>query len=195
MAVLDIVVFLLIGGFGIRGLMSGFVKEILSLTAVVAGIIAVRIFHEPVTAFMAPYIGSEYAAALLAFVFIFGALYIAARLVANTLSSQVRNAGLGSVDRVLGFGFGALKGLLIATVGFVLFTMVYDALYGELSLRPDWMRHTRTYPLLNASGEAMSGWVAQSSRDGGIIGVGEEKVPADGPAYPIKREEREEDKP
>ena len=195
MAVLDIVVFLLIGGFGIRGLMSGFVKEVLSLAAIVAGIIAVRIFHESVTNFLAPHIGSEYASALLAFVFIFGVLYISTRLVASTLASQVRNAGLGSIDRVLGFGFGALKGLLIATVGFVLFTMVYNALYGELAVRPDWLRHTRTYPLLNASGDAMSGWVARSSRDGGIIGVGEENVPADGPAYPIKKEAPDEEKP
>ena len=189
MAVLDIVVFLLIGGFGIRGLMTGFVKEVLSLAAVVAGIVAIRIFHGSVTNFMGPYIGSEYAAALLAFVFIFGVIYISAKLSASTLASQVRNVGLGSVDRVLGFGFGAVKGLLIATVGFVLFTMVYDALYGELSPRPDWVRHTKSYPLLNAAGEAMSSWVAESSRDGGIIGVGEEKVAADGPAYPIKKEE------
>lgn len=192
MALLDIVVFLLIGGFGVRGLMSGFVREVLSLCAVVAGIVAIRIFHGSVTAFMAPHIGSEYAAALLAFVFIFGVIYISAKLIASTASTQIRNVGLGSVDRILGFGFGAVKGLLIATVGFVLFTMVYEALYGQLSQRPDWMRSTRTYPLLNASGEAMSSWVAQNSRDGGLIGVGEEKVKPDGPAYPISKEQSED---
>ncbi len=72
MAVLDIVVLLLVGGFGVRGLMKGFVKEVLSLCAVVAGIIAVRFLHAPVTGWFAPYLGSEYVAALLVFVAIFG---------------------------------------------------------------------------------------------------------------------------
>lgn len=190
MAVLDIVVFLLIGGFGVRGFLSGFVKEVLSLCAIVAAIVAVRVFHAQVTAFMTSYVGSEYAAALLAFVFIFGVIYISAKLIASTASSQVRNVGLGTVDRVLGFGFGAVKGMLIATVGFVLFTMSYDALYGELSPRPDWMRHTRSYPLLNAGGEAMSSWIAKTSRSGGLISLGEEKVEPDGTAYAIAREKK-----
>ncbi len=86
------------------------------------------------------------------------------------------------VDRVLGLGFGAIKGILVATVCFVGFTFVYDALYGELTPRPDWLRLTRSYPLLNASGEAMSSWVAQTSREGGLVGVGEEKTEADGAA-------------
>ncbi len=54
MAVLDIVVLLLVGGFGVRGLMKGFVKEVLSLCAVVAGIIAVRFLHAPVTGWSRP---------------------------------------------------------------------------------------------------------------------------------------------
>ncbi len=190
MATFDIVIFLLIGGFGVRGFLAGFVREILSLCAVVAAILAIRVFHEVVTAFIAPHIGSEYPAALLAFIFLFGVVYMSVKLVANTLSNQARNIGLGSMDRVLGFGFGAVKGMLIATVGFALFTMVYDALYGELSPRPDWLRHTQSYPLLNAGAEAMSKWVAENRSDGGLIGFGEEKVVPDGPAYPIKRGER-----
>ncbi|HZV57935.1 MAG TPA: CvpA family protein [Sphingobium sp.] len=181
MATLDIVIFVLIGGFGVRGFMAGFVREILSLCAVVAGILAVRVFHEPVTAFLAPHIGSEYPAALLAFIFLFGVIYMSVKLVANTLSNQARNVGLGTMDRVLGFGFGAVKGMLIATVGFALFTMVYDALYGELSPRPDWLRYTQSYPLLNAGAEAMSKWVAENRSEGGLIGFGEAMVAPDDP--------------
>lgn len=185
MAVLDIVVLLLVGTFGVRGVLRGFVKEVLSLGAVAAGVIAIFFFHGRITDFVSPWMGgNQYIAALLTFVFIFGTVYVAVRLLASTASSQIRNAGLGFVDRALGLGFGAIKGMLIATVCFVTFTMVYDALFGELSQRPDWMRLTRSYPLLNAAGEAMSSWVAQSARDGGLTGLGE-KPKADGEAFPI----------
>jgi len=171
MAVLDIVVLLLVGGFGVRGLIKGFVNEVLSLCAVVAGIVAVRFLHAPIADWFAPYLGNEYIAALIVFVTIFGLIYVGVKLIAGTISSGIRNVGLGMVDRVLGLGFGAIKGILIATLCFVGFTFVYDALYGELSPRPEWLRVTRSFPLLNASGEAMSSWVAENSRDGGLAGL------------------------
>lgn len=170
MALLDIVVFLLIGGFGIRGFLSGFVTESLSLGAVIAGILAVRFLHAPVTGFLAPYVSGEYVAALLAFVLIFGIVYFGGRMLAGSIGRQTRKSALGAVDRLLGLGFGAVKGLLIATVGFVCFSMVYDLLYGDVATRPGWVRLSRSYPLLNASGQAMSAWLAENSQDGGLLG-------------------------
>lgn len=171
MALLDIAVFLLIGGFGIRGLISGFVTESLSLAAVIGGVIAVRFLHAPATAFLTPHMGSEYAAALLAFVAVFAMVFIGGKMLAGMIGRQTKQSTLGMVDRMLGLGFGAVKGLLIATLGFVLFTIVHDSLYGELSPRPDFMRLSRSYPLLNASGQAMSAWIAENSRSGGLLGA------------------------
>ena len=189
MAVFDIVVLLVVGAFGARGLMKGFVKEVLALCAVVAGIIAVRMLHGPITNWVAPHLGSEYVAALLALVLIFGSVFLASKLLASTISSQIRNAGLGFFDRVLGFGFGAIKGLLIITVCYVAFIFVYHALYGQTSVKPDWLRLSRSDPLLNASSEAMSSWAAQNSRDGGLTSFGEDKAKPDGPAMPINKAE------
>jgi membrane protein required for colicin V production len=170
MALLDIVVFLLIGGFGIRGFLSGFVTESLSLCAVLGGILAVRFLHTPVTAFLAAYVSSEYVAALLSFVLLFATVFIAGKMLAGSIGKHTKSSALGPFDRVLGLGFGAVKGLLIATVGFVLFSIVYDALYGDLAARPGWVRTSRSYPLLNASGQAMSKWLAENSQSGGLLG-------------------------
>jgi membrane protein required for colicin V production len=79
---------------------------------------------------------------------------------------------LGPIDRVLGFGFGFMKGLIAATLIFLLLVMGYETVFGAKEKRPLWMTESRTYPLLNASGEAMSGFVA--ARRG--------KVEADEPA-------------
>ena len=66
---------------------------------------------------------------------------------------------LGPFDRVLGGGFGALKGLLGATLFFLLANLATDMVYGPEADRPDWMTKSRTYPLLNASGRAIVDWV------------------------------------
>jgi len=92
------------------------------------------------------------------------------KMLANMIGRRTRSSLLGPADRLLGAGFGAVKGLLVATVCFVLFTICYDALYGVETSRPDWLRLSRAYPLLSASGSAMSEWVAENSRNGGLIG-------------------------
>ena len=66
---------------------------------------------------------------------------------------------LGPVDRLLGAGFGALKGLLVATILFLGANLLADMWSGEASRRPEWLRSSRTYPLLNASGQAVLSFV------------------------------------
>ena len=66
---------------------------------------------------------------------------------------------LGPFDRVLGGGFGALKGLLGVTLFFLLANLATDMVYGPKAERPEWMTKSRTYPLLNASGRAIVDWV------------------------------------
>jgi len=66
---------------------------------------------------------------------------------------------LGPFDRVLGGGFGMLKGLLGVTLFFLLANLATDMVYGPQSDRPEWMTKSRTYPLLFASGRAIVDWV------------------------------------
>jgi len=176
MTTLDIAMLLLVGGLAVRGALAGFVTESLSLGALIAAIIAIRLFHAPGTAMLTGLIGAEYGAALIAFVLIFGIVFILGKMLARMIGGRTRNSLLGPVDRLLGLGFGAIKGLIVATICFVLFTICYDALYGVETPRPDWLRLSRAYPLLNASGSAMSEWIAENSRSGGLIGQVNEMI-------------------
>jgi len=157
---LDIVVLLLIGGLGVWGALRGFVTEVLSLFAWGAAIFALRVLHRPATGLIqASLVGDRSAAAVLAFALVFLAVYVAGRLVARSLGARTRQSILGPVDRLLGLGFGALKGLLVATVLFLGANLLVDLTRGQAAVRPDWMRQSRTYPLLNASGRAIVDWV------------------------------------
>ena len=157
---MDAIVLVLLLGLGIWGALRGFVTEILSLFAWAAAIFALKLLHQPATRLLQAHLVSGWgAAAVLAFVLVFLGVYLAGRLVAGALGRRTRQSVLGPLDRLLGAGFGALKGLLVATVLFLGANLLIDLARGQAGTRPDWMRQSRTYPLLNASGRAVVDWV------------------------------------
>jgi membrane protein required for colicin V production len=161
MTALDIIVLVLLGGGAVFGFMRGFVQEALSLIAWIMIIVAVRIFHAPATAALGESVGTESGAAVLAFLAIVIVVYALGRWIAKSIGAKSRKSVLGPIDRVLGFGFGALKGLIAATLIFLLLVMGYETVFGSDEKRPEWMSASRTYPLLNASGDAMSAFVRE----------------------------------
>lgn len=161
MNAVDILVLIAIGGCALLGLLRGFVLETLSLIAWVAGIFAIRLFHAPVADLLTPFVGTESGAAVLALALVFGVTFGAGKLIARSIGRRTRQSVLGPVDRVLGGGFGAVKGLIGATIVFLAFSLVYDTIYGSAARRPDWLSDARTFPLLNASGQAISEFVAE----------------------------------
>ena len=159
MTALDIIVLFLLGGGAVAGFLRGFVQEALSMVAWVLIIVAVWMLHAPATAALAEAIGSETGAAVLAFLSIAIVIFALGKWISKSLGAKSRKSVLGPVDRVLGFGFGMVKGLIIATLIFLLIVMGYDVVFGADEGRPEWMTTSRTYPLLNASGDAMSEFV------------------------------------
>ncbi|ATE64104.1 CvpA family protein [Rhizorhabdus dicambivorans] len=175
---LDIIVLLAIFGGGIFGMMRGFVTEVIALFAWVAAIVALKLFHEPATKLLFHVVGNPSGASVLAFALVFLIVYAGGKLVAASLGQRTRSSVLGPLDRVLGFGFGALKGLIVVTLAYLLINLGYDTLYGVTAERPNWMRQSRTHPLLNATGRAVIDWIGKYRKQGGLIG-GEAKAEAE----------------
>ena len=157
---LDIVVLVLVGGGAVLGFSRGLVQEVTLLLAWVLAIAAVRFFHPLVTDLLAGWVGTEGGAAMLAFVLLFGGVFVLAKWGSRALGQRSRASLVGGFDRGLGAGFGAVKGLLIATIGFMVVTLLYDIGYGNAQ-RPAWMTGSRTYPALNATSAAMSKVIAE----------------------------------
>lgn len=152
---LDIIVLLLVGGGLVFGFLRGFVQEVLALGAWVAAIVALKLFHDPVRQWLEGPVGTPSGAAVLAFALLFGVVFIAGKLIARRIGGATRKSVVGPIDRVLGGGFGVLKGLIGATLLYLAAALVYDTIYGRAAERPDWMVESRTYPLLDASGRAI----------------------------------------
>ncbi|HEX5238374.1 MAG TPA: CvpA family protein [Sphingomicrobium sp.] len=161
MTALDVFVFLLLIGGGAVGFVRGFVHEIISLLAWIVAIVVLKLFHGQLWSGLENTFGSSpAAAAVLAFAILFIPSFVLVKVLARTLGGRTRrHAVLGPFDRVLGAGFGLLKGLLGATLFFLLANLATDMVYGPQADRPAWMAKSRTYPLLNASGRAIVDWV------------------------------------
>ena len=159
MTALDIGVLVLLGGGAAFGAMRGFVHEALSLFAWVLAVMAVKFLHTPVTDALASPVGTTSGAAALAVVLLFGVTFLVGRMLAKSLGARTKKSVLGPVDRVLGLGFGFAKGLILASLLFLLATLVIDTVRGGPANRPAWLRDARTYPLLNATSRAMSDYV------------------------------------
>ena len=161
MTALDVFVFLLLIGGAAVGFVRGFVHEVISLFAWVVAIAMLKLFHTQLWTGLIRSFGTESAAAaVLAFAILFVPIFIIVKLLARSLGGKTRrHSMLGPFDRVLGGGFGALKGLLGATLFFLLANLATDMVYGPQAERPQWMTKSRTYPLLNASGRGIVDWV------------------------------------
>lgn len=150
----DIIVLLIVGVAAVGGFLRGFVQEVLSLAAWLLAIFAIRYLHTSATAFLYEYVGTTSGAAVLAFVLLLLIPYVAMKLIAGWAGRTTRNSVLGPFDRVLGFGFGAVKGVIIVVMAFSVLVLGYDTVWGP-SGRPAWMVNAQTYRFVNASAEAM----------------------------------------
>jgi len=161
MTALDVFVFLLLIGGGAVGFVRGFVHEVISILAWIVGIAMLKLFHTQLwTGLENSFHTSPAGGAVLAFALLFVPSFLLVKLLARTIGGKTRrHSVLGPFDRTLGAGFGLLKGLLGATLFFLLANLATDMVYGPQADRPEWMTKSRTFPLLNASGRSIVDWV------------------------------------
>ena len=108
----DIIVFIIIGVAAIGGFLRGLVQEVLSLAAWALAAAAIYYLHEPFTEILLEYLDAEPTTSILAFALLLLIPYAAMKLIANNVGEASRGSIMGPIDRVLGFGFGVVKGAL-----------------------------------------------------------------------------------
>lgn len=151
MTALDIIVLLLVGLGIFSGFRKGLAYTILSLCVWVLIVLAMWLLHGPISRGLEPVIGTTSGAYVLAFAAIFAIVFIGGKVIAARMSRGVRKSFVGGLDRLLGAGFGALKGLVYATLFYMAFSFAYDTIWGRSAARPDWIRNAVTYPLIDGT--------------------------------------------
>ncbi len=160
MTAFDLIVLLILGTAASGGFFRGFVQEVLSLAAWALAVLAIRYLHTDLTAALFDFMGSPASAAILAFALLLLIPYAGMKLIANVAGRSSRTSVLGPVDRVLGFGFGAIKGMVIVVMAFSLLVLGYDTVWGAKG-RPVWIAEARSYQLVDAGSKAMVQLIAE----------------------------------
>ena len=118
---IDIVIVVVFLFFVVTAFSAGFVREVISMSAALAGVILAGLFYQDVASSLLFSIDNETTANVLGFLIIFLGITLAGQLIAMVVHPVITVLQLGMFDQLLGALFGAVKALLIIEVLLVLF--------------------------------------------------------------------------
>ncbi|MCL2761824.1 MAG: CvpA family protein [Treponema sp.] len=115
MAIIDIIFIAIIGISALRCAVRGLVSELLSMAAVVFGLLAAVLFFRSGALLVREQFMPEVKAIpeIIAFAAIFLAVFVIIKILEIMLKHIIEGIRLGGIDRLLGFLFGLAEGLII----------------------------------------------------------------------------------
>jgi membrane protein required for colicin V production len=141
---MDIALIVVILISAVLAFMRGFVHEVLSIAAWI-GAIVVTIFAFPYgQPFARQYIEIALLADAVTGLAIFVVALVIFTIVSHAISRNVRNSGLGAVDRSLGLLFGAFRGVVLICAAYL--AMMWAIPKPED--RPLWIQNARSTPMV-----------------------------------------------
>lgn len=159
----DLFALIVLFASGVMALMRGFVREALTVTALVAAALA-ALWTRPVFAGLAQgFVSSSLLANLIAMGIVFILVYLAVSFVTSSLQKNVKSGeDVTVIDRSLGFVFGLVRGLVLLGLLVLVFK---NTLPGA---SPPWLTGARVYPLAEASANLLQSLAPEGSwaRDG-----------------------------
>jgi membrane protein required for colicin V production len=121
------------------GLVRGFIREVISLIALFCAIV-LAVKCAPIVGASFGWLSSDNLRYLFAFGLIFILVLVSGFFVGKLVHKLIEVVGLGLMDRVLGAGFGAIRGLL--------FTTVFLFIVGGTAMRTaEWYQQSQILPL------------------------------------------------
>lgn len=113
---LTVVLLAFTGFLAFRAYRNGFVRELVSLSAVILAIPVAGVFYDDMYPKVHPIVENENLAYLISFVAIFAGVIVAGQVISYVLREFVTMLNLGALDHVAGGLFGFLKAVIGAQV-------------------------------------------------------------------------------
>jgi membrane protein required for colicin V production len=118
---LDLVILLVIAWFTIAGATAGLPRELVTLVAMLAGVVLAGAFYDNLAADILVMVKNDRTARVAAFIAIFLAVFGAGQIVAVLLRDVASALALGPLNHVGGLIIGLLKGVIIVETALILF--------------------------------------------------------------------------
>jgi membrane protein required for colicin V production len=186
--VLDAIVIVVVLISAILAMVRGFVREVLSVASWVAAAAAAYFFYKPIVPLVKPYIESNTVATIVAAAAIFFVALIVASYITMRISDFVIDSRVGAFDRMLGFVFGAARGVLLLVIALLFFNWLVPN-------PPAWVAQAASKPVLDGIGAQLMAALPEDAEAtilrhlrGGDESPGEAPPPPDGTDLPPAEE-------
>jgi membrane protein required for colicin V production len=118
---LDVVIILMLGGFTFAAYSAGLIREVITLFAVVIGIIIAGFLYDNLAVDVLVFLDNENAAEAVSFLALFGGVYLLGQIGAYMLKTGASLLMLGTLDSVGGAAFGFIKGVFVVQILVIVF--------------------------------------------------------------------------
>lgn len=175
----DVLAGLLLVISALTAFMRGATRELLGVISFIgATLIAIWCLR-----YSAPFfrgmISADWAAVTAALLIVFVVVFLVLKVISSRISSQIQGAGaLGTLDRVIGAGFGFIRALIILGA----FTLLINLAGGEAG-PPHWVRDAKLYPLTEAAGKVLKAFAPDGFAVAGKIAPNVERAVKAGAGY------------
>ncbi|MFO1185019.1 MAG: CvpA family protein [Bauldia sp.] len=146
--IVDGIVVLVILISAVLAMVRGFVREVLSVAAWVAAAGCAYAFYQQAVPLITPYITSVNVAKILAAAGIFFVALLVASFITMKIADFVIDSRIGTLDRLLGFAFGAARGVLLMVIAMTFFDFLVRP-------APEWIASSYSRDKLLAIGERL----------------------------------------
>lgn len=148
---LDVAVVAVVLVSAIYATYRGLVSESLAIFGWVAAAYATLYFGPWASYWMSGMVTPEWLGEVIGYAVVFLIVLLPLAFASGRISENVKKSQVGTIDSVLGTGFGILRGIAIIGVSYLVFTAVVP-----YERQPDWVVNARLYPLIHASADIVS---------------------------------------
>lgn len=129
-------------------MLRGFSREVLSLVSWAVAAVATLFLFKPVLPFFEQYLSNKMIALITTLVTIFIIVLIITSIITMKISDFIIDSRIGILDRIIGFIFGALRGLFIVVIGMLLLNALVKP-----ENQANWLKNAKTKPILDSLGQ------------------------------------------
>jgi membrane protein required for colicin V production len=148
---LDVAVVLIILASAVYATYRGFVSESLAIFGWIAAAYATLYFGPWVAWWMRGMMNPPWLGEAVGYLLVFLVVLIPLQFASSRISQNIKKSQVGTVDSVLGTGFGILRGVAIVGIAYLVFTAWVPS-----REQPGWIVNARLYPAIRASAEVVA---------------------------------------
>lgn len=158
---LDIVLLIVLAGSVVTSFSTGLAREVVGLISMIAALVLAIWFYGSAGALVQPYVSSPGIANFCGFLLVFCGVLVLGAILGRVMGRLMRVAGLSFVDRLLGAGFGLVRGLLIS-IAVVLALLAFTP--GKSP--PDSVVHSKVAPYVVGAARVCAAMAPHDLKDG-----------------------------